>query len=267
MMTVTSPPAPAQTGVPPRGPIAPRFAFPIIDRVVGARPARVLALEAETATVHLLWIERPAGYRFDAGQHALLRLSTERGPDLRPLSLAGPPGGDTLQFATRAGDSAFKRAFVALRPGDQVKLSRPMGGLSYDASRPAVFIAGGIGITPLRSVLLTDDARAGDAPVRLLFSNTSADDIPFFDELTTLPRRRPNLSITWILTAPPAGAAPVPAHVGRISVDLLQDQAAELPDALFYVTGPGSMVDDVRTMLRRVGVARRRIRYVAQGYR
>lgn len=265
-MTVTSSSASARTGVPPRGPIAPRFTFPIIDRVVGARPARVLAHEVETATIHRLTVERPAGYRFDAGQHALLRLSTEQGPDLRPLSLAGPPDGDTLQFATRAGDSAFKGAFVALRPGDHVTVSRPMGGLSYDAARPAVFIAGGIGITPLRSLLFSD-VDAGDAPVRLLFSNRSAEEIPFLDELTSLPRRRPNLSITWILTAPPAGAAPVPVQVGRISADLLRGQVAELPDALFYVTGPAPMVDDVRTMLRGIGVARRQIRSVAQGYR
>ena len=58
-MTAMSPPA--QTGVERRGPIAPRFAFPIIDRVVGARPARVLALEAETATIHRLRVERPEG--------------------------------------------------------------------------------------------------------------------------------------------------------------------------------------------------------------
>jgi ferredoxin-NADP reductase len=62
-------------------------------------------------------------------------------------------------------------------------------------------------------------------------------------------------------------APPVPAHVGRISADLLQDQAADLPDALFSVAGPASMVDDVRTMPRSTGVARRRIRHVAPGHR
>jgi ferredoxin-NADP reductase len=266
-MTGTTVPAFRQTVVPQRAPVAPRFAFPVIDRFVRARPARVLALEAETATIRRLRIERPAGYRFSAGQHALLRLGTEQGPDLRPLSLAGPPEGNTMEFATRTGTSAFKQAFVSLRPGDHVLVSRPMGGLAYDAARPAVFIAGGIGITPLRSLLLADDQHAEGAEVRLLFSNRSADEIPFFEELSTLPRRRPDLSITWILTAPPVGVLPVPVHVGRISADLLQLQAAELPDALFYVTGPAAMVSDLRTMLRSIGVARRRIRYVAQGYR
>ena len=254
----------ARLGV--RGPIAPRFAFPVIDAAVRARQTRVVALDAETETIQRLRIERPEGYRYRAGQHALLRLTTEHGPDLRPLSLAGPPEGHVLEFVTRAGTSAFKQAFAALRPGDPVKVSRPMGGFSYDSTRPAVFVAGGIGITPLRSVLLSDAASVA-APVRLLFSNRSAAEVPFVEELSALAGRRPNLSITWILTAASGGELPGPVHAGRLSAALLRRQAEDLPDGIFYVTGPAAMVSDVRSMLRGVGVADRRIRSVAQGYR
>jgi ferredoxin-NADP reductase len=249
-----------------RGPVAPRFAFPVIDRVVRARATRVVALDAETETIQRLRIERPQGYHYRAGQHALLRLTTEQGPDLRPLSLAGPPEGPVLEFVTRAGTSAFKRAFAALQPGDAVKVSRPMGGFSYDSARPAVFVAGGIGITPLRSVLLSG-AVSGAAPVRLLFSNRSAADVPFVEELSALAGRRPNLSITWILTAEAPGELPGSVHAGRLSAALLRRQAEDLPDGIFYVTGPAAMVGDVRSMLRSVGVAEGRIRSVAQGYR
>jgi ferredoxin-NADP reductase len=266
-MTLSSAPAVEQPIAPARAPIAPRFAFPVIDRLVGARPTRVVALGTETATIHRLQLERPEGYRYSAGQHALLRLATEQGPDLRPLSLAAPPDTDHLEFATRAGTSAFKRAFLALRPGDQVLVSRPMGGFAYDAARPAVFVAGGIGITPLRSLLLSGGAHASGAEARLLFSNRSADEIPFLEELSTLQRSRPELSITWIVSSPTAGASPLPAHIGRISAELLQAQATDLPDALFYVTGPAAMVSHVRAMLLGIGVARSRIRHIAQGYR
>jgi ferredoxin-NADP reductase len=262
-MTATSVSGSERT-LPARSPVAPGFAFPLIDRVVGARPTRVLGIDALTPTMQRLRIERPDGYRFRAGQHALLRLGTDQGPDLRPLSLAGPPDGDHLEFATRVGTSAFKRAFVGLRPGDVVKVSRPMGGFAYDVTRPAVLVAGGTGITPLRSVLL---AGAAAAPVRLLFSNRTADEIPFADELTHLARRHPDLTITWVLTAPAPGTLPGPVHAGRISADLLDRQAAELPDALFYVAGPAALVSDVSTMLRSVGVAPRRIRSVTQGRR
>ena len=250
-----------------RGPIAPRFVFPVIDRAVHARQTRVVTLDAETETIQRVRIERPPGYHYRAGQHALLRLATEQGPDLRPLSLAGPPDGPLLEFVTRAGTSAFKRAFAALEPGDLVKVSRPMGGLRYDSTRPAVFVAGGIGITPVRSVLLSDTAAAGTTPVRLLFSNRTAGEVPFAEELSALTHRRPNLSITWILTAALAGELPGPVHAGRLSAELLRRQAEELPDAIFYVTGPAAMVGDVRSLLRGVGVRDQHIRSVAQGYR
>jgi ferredoxin-NADP reductase len=252
---------------PIRGPIAPRWVFPVIDGLVGARPTRVVGVDAQTPAIHRLRIERPAGYRFRPGQHALLRLVTDHGPDLRPLSLAGPPDGPHLEFATRAGTSAFKQAFLALQPGDPVKVSRPMGGLRYDDTHPAVLVAGGIGITPLRSLLRAGDVGPGAQPIRLLYSNRTAGDIPFADELSALARGRDDVSITWVLTQPDDGPLPDGAHVGRISEDLLRRQELELPGAIFYVTGPAAMVSDVRQMLRRVGVEGRRVRSVAQGYR
>lgn len=252
---------------PARGPRAPKFAFPVIDRIIGARLTRVLGVDAKTPTIVRLQLERPAGYRFRASQHALLRVTTQQGPDLRPLSLAGAPDSDHLEFATRAGTSAFKQAVLALRPGDLVQVSRPMGGLTYDPTRPAIFIVGGIGITPVRSLLLATETSTAPAPIRLLFSNHAAEEIPFADELAALSEQRQNVSITWVLTSPSPVALPGPVHGGHLSEELLRRHAAELPTALFYVTGPAAMVNDVNAMLRSIRVARDRVRSLAQGYR
>jgi Na+-transporting NADH:ubiquinone oxidoreductase subunit NqrF len=62
-------------------------------------------------------------------------------------------------------------------------------------------------------------------------------------------------------------ALPGPVHGGRLSAELLHEHAAELPEAVFYVTGPAVMVSDVIAMLRGVGVTRHQIRALAQGYR
>ena len=252
---------------PARGPRVPKFAFPVIDRIVAAQATRVLSLDALTPTIVRLRLERPAGYEFRASQHALLRLTTNQGPDLRPLSLAEAPDSDHLEFASRAGTSAFKQAVLALRPGDLVQVSRPMGGLAYDPTRAAIFIVGGIGITPVRSLLLAPGTSTAQAPIRLLFSNHAAEEIPFADELAGLDSQRNNLSITWVLTVPSELAMPGPVFGGHVTEHLLHQHAAELPDAIFYVTGPATMVSDVRAMLKNIGVRRGRIRSVAQGYR
>ncbi len=243
-----------------RGPVAPAFVFPVIDGLLGARPAAVLEVRAETPTILRLRLEPPPGFHHHPGQHAVLRLQTDQGPDLRPLSIASPPDAEVLEFATRIGPSAYKQAFAALEAGDRVKVSRPMGSFRLDPSRPAVMVSGGIGITPLRSMLAAAAASGHHAPIRLLFSNRSAEEIPFRFELEQLARRHLDLRITWVLSASAVGAPDGDVLAGRIEVGHLQEQLRQLPDAIFYLTGPAAMVDDLTGMLRRIGLPRAQLR-------
>ena len=261
---IAAPVRPEAADGPGRGPIAPRFAFPLIDTLLRARPATVLDLHAETPTIFVVRLQRPKGFDHRAGQHAVLRLSTDQGPDLRPLSVASAPHASEVEFATRIGPSAYKRAFVALEPGDQVKVSRPMGGLRLDPSRPAVMVSGGIGITPLRSMLADAVSSGHTAPIRLLFSNRSGDEIPFRGELDELAGAHPDLRITWVLSTSAAGAPDGDVVVGRVDADRLRRHAEELPGAVFYVTGPAAMVHDVTSTLRGIGLRGSRIRVAKQ---
>jgi ferredoxin-NADP reductase len=259
MSQLSAPLAPDAIAVTGRGPVAPRFAFPLIDALLGARPATVLEVRAETPTIMRLRLEPPAGFEHHAGQHAVLRLHTDQGPDLRPLSIASPPEAAELEFATRIGPSAYKQAFAALNGGDRVKVSRPMGSLRLDPGRPAVMVSGGIGITPLRSMLTAAAASGHSAPIRLLFSNRTAEEIPFQLELDHLVRHL-DLRITWVLSASVTGAPSGDVLAGRIEVGHLREQLRELPEAVFYLTGPAAMVDDLTGMLQRIGVPRSQVR-------
>jgi ferredoxin-NADP reductase len=250
-----------------RLPVAPRWAFPALDRAVGSRSARVADIRTlAPGTVHLR-VDRPEGFRFRAGQFALLQVSTPWGPDLRPLSLAGSPDGEAIEFATRVGSSAFKHALFSLGPGDEVKVSRPIGGLPYDPDRPAVLIAGGMGITPLRSLMLSAAAVEASAPIHLLFSNRHWDWIPFRTELASEERMRANLRITWIQTSPIGVPQDTNVHHGRITGDLLERELRTTPDAVFYVAGPAPMTADVTRTLRELGVPGKRVHRATQGRR
>jgi ferredoxin-NADP reductase len=252
--------APERVAVTGRGPVTPRVVFPLIDALLGTTLATVLELRAETPTIMRLRLERPLGFHHHPGQHAVLRLHTDRGPDLRPLSIASPPEAAELEFATRIGPSAYKQAFAALQGGDRVKVSRPMGSFRLDPTRPEVMVSGGIGITPLRSMLTAAAASGHTAPVRLLFSNRTVEEIPFRLELDQLARRHPDLRITWVLSASAAGAPSGDVLTGRIEVDHLREQLRQLPDAVVYLTGPAAMVDDLTGLLRRIGVPSSRLR-------
>jgi ferredoxin-NADP reductase len=225
----------------------------MLDRLLGTRQTTVTDLRPETPTIVSLRLQRPLGYHYHAGQFALLRLTTPAGPDLRPLSLASDPHTKDLRFATRRGPSDFKQALLALRPGDEVKVSRALGSLRLDPTRPAILVAGGVGAAPMLSLAAAASIRPA-APVRLILSNRTADEIPFRSELEHLSQIHPQLRITSVVTS----------ETGRITAEQLRWHADELPDAVFYVTGPAALVTDVVATLRAIGVPRHRIRLSKQ---
>ncbi len=115
--------------------------------------ARVVASRAPTPGTHAIRLERPDGFVFRAGQHVMLEVGTMAGPDDRVLSIASSPSRPHLEFAVRRSGSTFKEAFAALRPGDAVRMSQASGRFLLDATKPALLLSGGIGITPLKSMI------------------------------------------------------------------------------------------------------------------
>lgn len=262
--TLTRPladPADAPTATAGRPPlISPRMA-PTVDRLLHTRPATVVAVRAETPTIRVLELEPPAGFHHEAGQYLVLRIETPDGPDLRPLSIASPPGASTIELATRLGASSFKRALAVLEPGATVSVSRARGTFRLDTKWPAVIVTGGIGIAPIRSMLRHAVAQGYEHPIRLVYANRAPEEIAFHRELADLAATFPNLQITWVVSAtsdPPV--APAGMHAGGVDDDVLGPHVSALPDARFYLTGPAPMVADMRAALRHAGVRRRRLR-------
>jgi ferredoxin-NADP reductase len=143
---------------------------------------------------------------FQPGQYIGLTLPHAH-PDsrgsARTFTIASAPGEPLVQITTRlsTSPSTFKQALCSLSPGSVVEASSPGGQFVYtDAARPAVFIAGGIGITPFRAIL--SDLAAGHLPyaaTTLLYSSASSE-IPFRAFLDSLLPGWPGLRIAYTLT-------------------------------------------------------------------
>ena len=115
--------------------------------VVSSRPL--------TSSTHAIELEKPKAFMFRPTQFTFLQLLTEQGRDARPMSLATSPTRPHLEYAVRLSDSPYKRAFAALRPGDEVLVFGPIGDFVLYETRPAILIAGGIGVTPLKAKGMT----------------------------------------------------------------------------------------------------------------
>jgi ferredoxin-NADP reductase len=213
----------------------------------------VLGVHEETPSVRSIRVRRPPGFTFRASQAVRLTL----GGQTHPFSIASSPLREELEFAVRRTDSEFKRAFFALRPGDSLELLGPRGDFLLEPEAPAVLIAAGIGITPLKSMIeFAADAELGMA-LTLVYGNRSPEEIAFREPLEALSRSLPRFEIIHTVSQPgPAWTG----RVGRIDAALLGEVSAARPGAIHYIAGPAGLVDDAAQALLVLGVAPERIR-------
>lgn len=139
-----------------------------------------------TVAIHL---KKPEGFTFKAGQAVYVTLPALKEADgkgrVRTFSIASAPDDADLVIATRLTDSAVKRSLASLPVGSAIEIEGPYGDLTLhdDAARPAVFLAGGIGITPFRSMIRDAAMRARPRDLHLFYSNRSAEDAASLSEL------------------------------------------------------------------------------------
>jgi ferredoxin-NADP reductase len=213
---------------------------------VGVEP-----LASGTGAFHF---EKPRGFRFKPGQTIDLTL-----PEVgkHTFSLVSAPAEDRLTIATRLRGSHFKRALGALVPGTAVTLEGPYGSLTLhgDAARPAVFVAGGIGITPFMSMLRHVAREAPTRPITLVWSNRRPEDAAFLGELRTLEKRLSAFRLLPTMTSLAPGEAGWTGRTGRIGEPLLREALGEGAKPVFYLTGSPDFVAAIRETLARLGVA------------
>jgi ferredoxin-NADP reductase len=203
-------------------------------------------------------LEKPAGFRFKAGQAIVLELldpPREDGQKRRTFSLVSAPFEGKLAIATRMRDTAFKRALRQLPEGAEVKLIGPIGQFTLgDEPRAGVFIAGGIGITPFMSMLRQAAHDRVPRPLVLLYSNRRPEDAAFLGELEELERQNRNFLLLATMTEMGKSARAWAGPTGLVSAALIQRAAAGLDAPVYYVVGPPAMVLAMQETLRGAGV-------------
>jgi ferredoxin-NADP reductase len=201
-----------------------------------------------------------ARYEFRAGQHADFVFGSES-DNSRTFSLASSPlDKEPIMIAMRMRETAFKTALNAAAFGTKFKVSRPRGSftLHKDVTRPAVFLAGGIGITPVRSILQSATQERLPHKLYLFYSNREADDAAFIEELQGLAKQNPNFTLVPTVTGHKTLAWPY--EKGHISRDMLTRHLFLLNGPIYYIAGPSGMVTAMTELLNSSGVSQDDVR-------
>jgi ferredoxin-NADP reductase len=216
--------------------------------------------------------DRPPGFTFAAGQRIRLSLrgaSETEATTSRIFSLASAPGENRLMIATRIRDSAFKRLLRRSPLGTEVWIQGPFGDftLHRDPTWPAVLLAGGIGITPFRSMLV--EAVAARLPHRFFVfsSNRRPEDAPFLDELQALESTHWSVTLVTTMTQMSRSRRRWTGETAMIDQDLLARFLKHLDSPVYYIAGPPRMANGLRSILRLGGTRSDRVHTeVFEGY-
>lgn len=204
--------------------------------------------------------EKPDGFQYKAGQFADWTLidppQTDAEGDTRGFSLTSAPYETDLRIATRLRATAFKQVLKDLPDGTHVKLDGPYGSftLGTKTAIPAVFLTGGIGITPVRSIILEATHAASPRRIALFYSNHAPEDAAFLEELRQVATKNPHFTFVPTMTTMDHARKPWAGETGYITQAMLKRYLDDLTSPIYYLSGPATLVAAMRTLLTDAGV-------------
>lgn len=204
---------------------------------------------------------KPPGFNHQPGQSMSLTLlnppQTDDAGHSRTFTIASSPHEPELMIATRLRDSAFKRVLRDLPIGAELMLDGPDGDMVLDESdeRPAVLLAGGIGITPFlamaRHALEIDLER----PIHLFYASRRPEEAAYLEELSEMPTVNPYFHLIPTMSEPESSGKSWRGEIGHIDAAMLARYLPNLLIPVYYFAGPPAMTDAMAAMLAEIGVA------------
>jgi glycine betaine catabolism B len=218
------------------------------------------------------------GYpEFKAGQFAFFALDNvnndNRGP-VRHFSLTSSPTEDVLSISTRIRGTPYKQRLSTMQEGEQVDVSRPQGNfvLHDDYSKQAIFLSGGIGVTPFRSMIKYATDRQLPIKITMFDSNRNRQNILFKDEFDDWAAQNQNLKIVYTITeneteqrqqseavhnisssGPTENNGTWDGERGRIDKTMIERHLSkqEISNGIFYICGPPGMIRALEDLLQK----------------
>lgn len=224
-------------------------------------PLRVTRIFQETAQVKTFRLADPAGgrlpFNYLPGQFLTFTVTPHGQAIKRSYTIASSPTHrDYCEVTVRHEDRGLVSGYLhdGVHEGELLQVTAPSGKFTFAGQDGSsiVLVAGGVGVTPMMSVIryLTDRSWPGD--IYLIYGCKADDDVIYREEIAYLTRRYPNLHVTLI--AERAGLAGWPHRTGRITPQLLAEAVPDIASRHVHLCGPTPMMDAVKPMLAGLGV-------------
>jgi predicted ferric reductase len=233
-----------------------RYAYRVIE---------VLNETPDVWTIKFALAEGGKRYDYLPGQFHFIKLYRESGLPVEehPFTISSSPTEEGFVSSTIKESGDFTATIGQTKPGDAVSVQGPYGRLSYvfhPDNRELVFIAGGVGITPLMSMLRHMRDTQSPKDVLLLYGSKTENDIVFRDELAAIEAGEyPHLKVVHILSKPGDDWSGETGYVDQGKIERFCN--GNLKKKAFYICGPPIMLDNVLQALSALGVAENQVHY------
>lgn len=208
-------------------------------------------------------LEKPAALKYRAGQFFDIILAAKPGAEksshVHGFSFASAPYEPNLVAATRMRGTPFKNTIRDLPIGTPVQIDAVFGSftLHKDVKVPAVFIIGGVGITPVRSIIAQSSHDQSGHALTLIYANDTPARAPYVNDLKGFAKANPNFHFVQTFTQAPGAAGD---EHGRVDAAMIKRHVQDIMAPIYYLSGPAGMVRATRETLMGMGVDEDNIR-------
>lgn len=226
----------------------------------GFTETSVLAVIEEATDIRTFRLSRPQGFDFTAGQFVPVRVSIDAKPHVRCYSISSSPDSrGYFEISVRRQGLVSTTLHATLRTGSRLLIGRPAGQFVYPGGddRPLALLAGGIGITPLLSMLRHAISSEPARPIVLLYSARNPQAAAFYGELQVIAQRHPQVRIAMTMSE---ASTPAPWRRGHIDVEMVRQYVAHPGHTIFCICGPTPMMAAMERLLTAEGVPPAQIR-------
>lgn len=207
---------------------------------------KLIKKEEVSKDAYSFYFEKPDGFKFKAGQYISLSLIDPKYSDLRgnsrSFSVASAPNEKKLMITLRMSQSGFKRTLRELPIKSDVLIEGPQGEfiLSEKSTRMAILIAMGIGITPMRSIILEQIYLKTKRNIKLIYLNQNLEQIVFLDQLRKLSTDSHRFELSLISK--------------KFNQKRLETEILNINHPIFYIAGSSKRVWEMYKILQKMGV-------------
>ena len=192
---------------------------------------------------------RPAELAYKPGQYMLVTIKSGDKELLHPFSFSSSPTENGyIEFTKKLTNSEYSTTLRTLKPGDWVRIDAPYGNFTFTGEHERVFLlAGGIGITPFRSICRYSTDMRLNAKITLLYGCRTQNDIVFKNELEQMAQLNRNLRVIFILNE---ADSEWKGATGFVTAEMVKKEVPDYKETVFYVCGPPPMVEAMGKMIK-----------------